>query len=124
MFLIMGLSPGEKKIDFEQTIICDLCGQYGRLEVYLNYMAFSLFFIPIIQWNKRYIIKTTCCNGTCEIDGTLGQEIAKGRVNKLDPKDLPFTKGGDNRHKSKQCEFCGYITDQDFRFCPKCGKRL
>lgn len=119
MLLIMGICPSEKKLDFEQMIVCPCCGRYGRFEVYLTYMCFSLFFIPIIKWNKRYFVKTTCCNASCEIDRDLGHRIAKGEVTGLNQNDLHFTHDGCGY---KQCSFCGYHTDQDFQYCPKCGR--
>lgn len=30
MFLIFGISQGEKRLDFEQTAVCACCGRYGR----------------------------------------------------------------------------------------------
>ncbi|MEI3186501.1 MAG: hypothetical protein V8S27_00225 [Lachnospiraceae bacterium] len=50
MFFIMGISQGEKKLNFDQTIMCNHCGQYGHLEVYMIYSYLSLFFIPIFKW--------------------------------------------------------------------------
>jgi len=119
MLLIMGISPCEKKLNFEQNIICSCCGGYGRFEVYLTYMYFSLFFIPIIKWNRRYYVRTTCCHASCEIDSELGHRIAKGEVTELNQNDLHFTQ---NRCGAKRCRFCGYITNQDFQYCPHCGR--
>ncbi|MDF2952061.1 MAG: hypothetical protein K0S18_1644, partial [Anaerocolumna sp.] len=36
MFFIMGISTSEKKLDFVQTMLCSMCGQYGRYEVYMT----------------------------------------------------------------------------------------
>ena len=47
MFFIFGISSGKKRLDFNQTMICPNCGHFGRLEVYMTYMYFSLFFIPL-----------------------------------------------------------------------------
>lgn len=32
MFLIMGISSGEKKLQFDQLEICRFCGRYGHVE--------------------------------------------------------------------------------------------
>lgn len=120
MLLIMGISSGEKKLAFEQNVICPCCGRYGRLEVYMTYMYFSLFFIPIIKWNKRYYVRTSCCHAACEIGGGLGHSIAKGEASELDQNDLHFTHSG---FGYKKCLFCGYMTtDQNFQYCPRCGR--
>ena len=47
MFFIFGIAPGRKVLNFQQTIICQNCGSYGRYEVMMTYMALSIFFIPI-----------------------------------------------------------------------------
>ena len=33
MFFIMGVSQGQKKLNFDQLVICGHCGRYGHLEV-------------------------------------------------------------------------------------------
>ena len=43
MFLIMGITDGRKDFDFTQTIICNLCGKYGRYQVFMTYTVLSLF---------------------------------------------------------------------------------
>lgn len=79
MFLLFGISQGEKRLDFTQTTVCACCGSYGRYEVYMTYMYFSLFFIPIFRWNKRYFATTSCCGTVCEIDRELGRGYERGR---------------------------------------------
>ena len=48
MFFIMGVSQGQKKLNFDQLIVCGRCGRYGHLEVYMVYSYLSLFFIPVL----------------------------------------------------------------------------
>ena len=56
MFFIMGISNGEKKLAFDQLEICNCCGKYGHLEVYMTYMFFSFFFISDfnINFTKKF----------------------------------------------------------------------
>jgi len=119
MFFIMGMNPGEKRLDFSRKIVCPRCGRYGSLEVYMTYMCLSLFFIPVAKWSKRYFVRTTCCSSSCEIDRELGQRIARGEVTELDPNGLHFAGAG---WGLKKCASCGFETDQDFAYCPKCGR--
>ena len=56
MFFIGGISNGEKKLDYIQSTVCPRCEAFGRMEVYMTYMCFSLFFIPIFKWNKKYYV--------------------------------------------------------------------
>jgi hypothetical protein len=126
MFLIIGISQGEKRLEFEQTAVCVRCGRYGRYEVYMTYMYFSLFFIPIFKWNKRYYVKTSCCHGVCEIDRELGERIRRGEATEIREGDLSFEDRGYavNGYAVKRCGHCGYETEEDFQYCPKCGRAL
>ena len=91
MFFIFGISSGKKRLDFNQTMVCPNCGHFGRLEVYMTYMYFSLFFIPLFKWGKRYLVKTSCCNGVCDIPNELGKRIEKGQTVEIDSKDTEYS---------------------------------
>lgn len=49
MFFMMGITDGRKQLDFTQTVICGVCGKYGRYQVFMTYTVLSLFFIPMLQ---------------------------------------------------------------------------
>lgn len=122
MFLIFGVSEGEKQLAFDQCSLCRCCGRYGHLSVWMRYTYFSLFFIPLFRWNRRYFVRMGCCGAECELDPALGRAVAAGEVSQLRDEDLHF--GGPSgfsgyRHR---CQSCGFETDEDFQFCPKCGK--
>jgi hypothetical protein len=121
MFLIMGINQKEKKLNFDQLIICKCCEKYGHVEVFLTYTYFMLFFIPIIKWNKRYYVRMNCCGSSCEISGELGKAIEKGQVVDLNLDDLNF---GKRESSVRHCSYCGFTTTDDFQFCPKCGKTM
>lgn len=123
MFLIFGITQGEKNLDFDQTAVCACCGRYGRYEVYMTYLCFSLFFIPIVRWRKRYYVKAACCHAVSEIDRELGERIRRGEVTELREGDLHFDCYGD-RDTVKRCGNCGFETEEDFQYCPKCGSPL
>ena len=57
MFFIGGISNEEKKLDYVQNTTCPKCGKFSRMEVYMTYMYFSLFFVPIFKWSKKYFVK-------------------------------------------------------------------
>lgn len=123
MFLIFGISNGEKKLDFIQTMLCSRCGQYGRFEVYITYMYLSLFFIPVFRWHKRYYVKSSCCKYTYEIDPALSKKIQRGENITLKESDLHMTRQTEYSAQLN-CPGCGYRITQDFAYCPKCGRRL
>lgn len=122
MFFIIGISNGEKKLNFVQTMLCNRCGQFGRLEIYVSYMHFTLFFIPIFRWGRRYYVKSSCCNTTYEIDRELGKRIQRGENATLTEADLHILHQG--YQSQANCPECGYPLSTDFEFCPKCGRRL
>ena len=125
MFLMIGISDGRKNFDFSQSILCRICGKYGRYTVYMTYTALLLFFIPCFKWNRRYYVKTSCCGRIYELDPQVGQKIARGEQVEITDADIISTGYQEtNRGFIKTCSYCGYTTDEDFQFCPKCGREF
>ncbi|MFQ7106092.1 MAG: zinc ribbon domain-containing protein [Neglectibacter timonensis] len=128
MFFIIGISDGRKDLNFNQMVICSSCGQYGRYTVYMTYTALSLFFIPVFKWNRQYFVQTSCCGKVYRLNPETGRRIAWGEQLEIQPGDLePLSGGwqsGQYYHRVKRCMSCGFSTDEDYEFCPKCGRRL
>lgn len=151
MFFMMGITDGRKDLDFCQTITCKICGRFGRYQVYMTYMVLSLFFIPCFKWGRRYFVQTTCCNSVYGLDPTVGKRIERGEDVEITDDDLTMVHNGgwrnygsgygrgyssgygsddessaydDGHGTTKHCTYCGYSTDEDFEYCPKCGRRL
>ena len=122
MFFVMGITDGRKEFDFVQTIICNICGAYGRYNVFMTYTVLSLFFIPIFKWNRRYYVKSSCCNTCYELDPEIGKRIAAGEDITITESMLTRANQGYNAYR--RCMNCGFTTTEDFDFCPKCGNRL
>ena len=120
MFFIMGISQGQKRLNFDQTVVCRNCGKYGHLEVYMVYSYLSLFFIPVFRWGCSYYVRTTCCGRTVPVSQELGRSIASGQVTAL-PEDM-IPEG--TWTGTKRCGVCGFETKEDYRFCPGCGAKL
>lgn len=122
MFFIMGIDPRRKQLQYNNSVfVCDRCGQYGRYEVFMTYMCFSLFFIPLIKWNKRYSVRTTCCDGQYELEPNIGRAIARGEDVQIRAEHLrPL--GRVTQPNYKRCTQCGFATTEDFSYCPSCGK--
>jgi hypothetical protein len=123
MFFIFGISNGEKKLDFVKAMVCSRCGKYGRLELYMTFMYFSLFFIPVFRWGRRYYLKTTCCNTVYGIDPELGKRLQRGEVSDISENDLHRMDGGGSDFQGR-CANCGYPASPEFDYCPKCGSKL
>ncbi len=120
MFFIMGVSPKQEELDFNQTTICYHCGKYGEYKVTKEYMVLSLFFIPVLKWNKKFYVKTTCCGSIYSIDKGLEERISKGENVAVHDKDLKLVHMGKNYYK-KRCSNCSFKTNEDFQYCPRCA---
>lgn len=130
MFFICGINPGQKELPFNQLVICNCCGSYGRYQIFMTYMSLSLFFIPILRWGKHYYVKMSCCNAVYELSPDLGKRIARGEQVEIAQADLHLVKSGTrNPWQTKSgikriCPNCGYETEENFSYCPKCGGKL
>ena len=122
MFFMMGVTQKREDLDFIQMVTCDVCGAYGRMNVYVIYSVLSLFFLPVYKWNRKYYVEMSCCHSLYELNSEVGRGIEQGTVTSIDENDLVLIKG--NRSSCKRCEHCGYETEEDFDFCPKCGNRF
>ncbi len=122
MFFIFGISSRRKEFDFSQAKICEVCGVYGRLEAFMTYSYFSVFFIPILKWNKQYYIRSSCCGSIYTVDEEIGKAIKRGEEVKIEDKDLNPVKDADGSFKT--CDNCNYPIEDVFEYCPKCGNKL
>ncbi|XCP84950.1 zinc ribbon domain-containing protein [Roseburia hominis] len=123
MFLMIGVTQGRKNFNYDQMIICNRCGSYGRYQVYMTYMCLSLFFIPCFKWNKQYYVQSSCCNTVYALDPEIGRRIARGENVEILPEHLTWLHAG-RQSVFKRCSNCGFETREDFEFCPKCGRRF
>ena len=94
MFFMMGITDGRKDFDFNQTVVCSLCGKYGRYKVFMTYTVLSLFLIPCFKWNKRYYVQTSCCNALYELEPEVGKRIAAGENVEIQPQNLSRVDNG------------------------------
>ncbi len=122
MFLIFGVTEKQRDIEFSQFHTCSICGSYSNFEVYQTYTAFSLFFIPVIKWNRKYYVKARCCGSLYTIDESLGRDIENGIKREIQPSELQLIQG--NYRREKRCGSCGYLVDPDYDYCPKCGNPM
>lgn len=121
MFFIFGINQKRRDLDYNSSLIVHSCGKYGRAEVYMVYSVFSLFFIPIIKWNKRYFVKYSCCNQVFELDREIGKKIEHGE--NVEIKDEFLSNLGYENGLIK-CPNCGALSNDSYDFCPHCGENL
>jgi RNA polymerase subunit RPABC4/transcription elongation factor Spt4 len=123
MIFVGGISSKQKKLEFNQTIICPECGKYGRYEVFMEYTYLSLFFVPTLKWNKKFYAESTCCQSLYMISNEAGERILRGESVTLTEKDLQLVHYG-RVGFSKQCPNCGFETQENFQYCPQCASPL
>ena len=125
MFFIMGITDGRKDFTFNQLVTCAICGRYGRFNVFMTYTVLSLFFIPTFKWNKRYYVQTSCCGTIYELDPEIGKAVARGEDVHILQSNLRKTRErAYYQPPLKRCSHCGYMTRENFQFCPKCGEEM
>ena len=154
MFFIMGISQGEKQLDYTRTVVCGECGKYGRYEIFMTYMYFSFFFIPLFKWDKHYYVRMSCCGSVYELNPEVGARIACGEDIEIVQSDMFKVSSGQSSYYEqyrqsnayqddirnagtaaitglladsrprKICPDCGFESPQDFEYCPKCGRKL
>lgn len=130
MFLMIGVTDGQKALPYHQTGVCPRCGQFTAYEVWMTYTQLLLFFIPCFKWHKQYFVRMRCCGAVYALDPEVGRRIARGEDAAIGPEDLQGPVGTDGgygnfrRAPRHRCRYCGYETDEDFAYCPKCGRRF
>ena len=124
MFLMIGLTQGRKDLSSDQLVICTRCGQYGRYQVFMTFTQLLLFFIPCFRWGRKYYVQMSCCGTVYELNPEIGARIARGEKIEIGPADLKIVSSGKRARMVRRCPACGYQTEEDFDFCPKCGGPL
>lgn len=117
MFLMIGISPYEKKLMENRPSLCPCCGRLGKIEVFMTAMEVTFFMLPIFRWNRRYFAKTICCKQTSFIPREQAKQLLL--ENNLDVSSLSWPV-----QQAKRCCFCGFTTKEEFLYCPKCGQKL
>ena len=123
MFFIMGITQGRKDFNYKQMVICNHRGSYGRYQVYMTYMSLSLFFLPVFKWNKQYYVQMSCCHTLYALDPVIGKRIDRGEDIEILPEHLTEVQTG-WRSRYKRCGNCGFETQEDYEYCPKCGRKF
>jgi DNA-directed RNA polymerase subunit RPC12/RpoP len=88
----------------------------------MTYMYFSLFFIPVFKWGRRYYLRSSCCNTVYELDPELGRRLQKGEAEDVGERELHAVNMGHTY--GNRCPYCGYPASPEFEYCPKCGRKL
>lgn len=126
VFFIVGVNHERQELDYYEPIMCSCCTKYGCYEAYMEYSVFSLFFIPLLKFHKRFYARTTCCNSLYLIKNKekgLMMERGQGHNVFLKESDLELIQKG-LCSSSLVCPDCGHENDETHKYCANCGKQL
>lgn len=124
MFFIAGAYSKRIELDYYEPILCSCCTKYGRFEAYMEYKVFTLFFIPLFKFDKKFYARTTCCKSLYLITNKekgLMMERGQGHNVFLKDEDLKVLEKG---KCSYLCLNCGYQAEEGYKFCPNCGTKF
>jgi endogenous inhibitor of DNA gyrase (YacG/DUF329 family) len=116
---IFGIEDKTKEMGTIHTIVCPACGRYAAAQVLFCYTFFHFFFIPLIKWNKTYLIRLNCCGVVYICDKETADEIlATGQI------DFGKCRRAGSQGTGDSCPYCGSRVAGNFTYCPFCGNKL
>lgn len=124
MFFILGVESKEKVIKTIRNIICKGCGQMSSYDLLLTYSFLHLFFIPIFKWNKKYYLRSRCCNSIFEISKETFDRMNNQQGEYININDFELKEVYNPNNGTAVCSSCGKRVDSGFEYCPHCGSKL
>ncbi len=124
MFFIAGVNKKREELDYYEPILCPCCSKYGRYEGFMEYNEFSLFFIPLFKFRKKYYVTTTCCKSLYKITNKekyLMIVREQGHNVFLKDKDIELIHRGSC---GEICQNCSCPVGEDHNYCPNCGEKI
>ena len=117
--------------------VSSLCGLYCTIVIFYTYFfSFQIIFTCQNSWAtttefgqnipqsgacRKYYVQTSCCGKTYKLDNEVGRAIEKGKPVVISQNDLEYE---GQTPVIKKCNYCGYVTEENFEYCPKCGNKL
>jgi RNA polymerase subunit RPABC4/transcription elongation factor Spt4 len=103
MIFIAGISPKTKVLD-QNPRRCPICGLHQAYFKRVDHFL-SLFFIPLLRIKKGdpFVMCDRCEKAIPDFDPDISTQPGHGK---------------------KNCLSCNRFLDQDFTYCPYCGKRI
>ena len=122
MFFFIAVLPVKKIIPYNLSGICKNCANICSYEIIMTANCLSIFFIPLFKWGKQYFVRTSCCGALYSLDKSVGDSIARGENTAITDESLTLI--DENLSRVGVCPYCGSEINEDFEYCPKCGKKL
>ena len=116
-FTLFGVSAVSKELNFRQNTMCQKCGKYSSVSVYMMYSTFSIF-APLFKWGKKYYAVSDCCDMVFSVSPEAGQAIERGEETQLWKQDMQIV------GRASHCQKCGFPLTPGQQTCPKCHTKL
>jgi len=139
MFFIFGINEDKADLGIDQQMRCPFCGRMGNLQLVMTYTVFTLFFLPLFKWNKKFYVRFDCCNSIYELNSEAGRYIEFYGADGVEIEESDLTllqKGSTDKFEAfdespaepeshiRRCSACGSESPEDFSYCPHCGNKL
>ena len=112
MFFVMGIDD-KQKILKEVSYNCSCTNDKGI--IILEERRFSLFFLPIFSWNKRYYLECKKCHSIFKIKQECIDEVIKSGIVYENYLEIIL--------KKEICKNCGQEIEENYEYCPHCGNK-
>lgn len=112
MFFVMGIDD-KQKILKEVDYSCNCTSDKGI--IILEERRFSLFFLPIFTWNKKYYLECKKCRSIYKIKLEFIDEILK--------KEIVYENYLEVVIRKEICKNCGQELGENHKYCPYCGNK-
>lgn len=121
MFLIFGVTGGAHDLGMRKCRFFPCCSLSGAMAaVTCTFQQFTLFFIPLFRFGKRYFVTCPNCGTVYEIAKDEGKRLERDPLAEINP-DKMYMMQGTYR---KTCPNCKFPVDPGSRYCPNCGASL
>lgn len=67
-----------QQLGFHQNIDCPFCNRAGSLKAFKSFRQFSINFIPLFKYKKKWYLETTCCGKRYLLSEDVGKQIELG----------------------------------------------
>lgn len=116
---VFGIEDRNKEIRGINNFACKSCTSLnGRL--IKEFTCFHFFFIPLFKWNVRYYIVCNGCRTVFRISKEKGEALENSSTETVSYWDLEEM----NYRKDNVCPTCGRELNENFEYCPYCGRKL
>ena len=118
MFFLFGVVSGMRDLG-ERSCMLPCCGMV-RAVLTCSFHQFTLFFVPLFRFQKRYFLTCPRCGSIYALSKEEGRRLERDPHAQADPTALSFLRQSGRRC----CPHCGCNVEANSRYGPQCGAFL